>query len=269
MKRLGSLSLTSAGTFCFAASLASWPKVAFFSFQEITPFATRISETGACHFSAAAATSIARATAPALRSCSHELASAVLPPVPCAGPHRRLLYFAASAGAPSTRTCDQSASSSSATSVGRPVYVPWPISRCLTITVTVLSLATRTKALAAKPRCRNRLSSWPRAAGRPSGNPTASSSPPEACRKRRRLAFLTPGMGLAAFDPDVLKRAAMEYAQLNPSETNVYRAPEEFGNALENPWAAVGIGFGVGVLLGTLVTLLALKSLTASSAVGP
>ncbi len=61
----------------------------------------------------------------------------------------------------------------------------------------------------------------------------------------------------------------MEYAQLNPSETNVYRAPEEFGNALENPWAAVGIGFGVGVLLGTLVTLLALKSLTASSAVGP
>src|SRR5258706_5825463 len=251
MKRLGSLSLTSAGTFCFAASLASWPKVAFFSFQEITPFATRISETGACHFSAAAATSIARATAPALRSCSHELASAVLPPVPCAGPHSRLLYFAASAGAPSTRTCDQSASSSSATSVGRPVYVPWPISRCLTITVTVLSLATRTKALAAKPRCRNRLSSWPR-----TGSPTASSRPPEACRKRRRLAFLTPGMGLAAWCSDLSKKAAMEYAQLNPAETNVYRAPDEIKDGArqavryaerrvqENPWAAVAIGFG-------------------------
>src|SRR5258706_11589486 len=269
MKRLGTLSFPSAGTFRFAASPASWPKVAFLSCHETTPLETRTSAAGTFHFSAAAATSIARAAAPALRNCSQELASAVLPPVPCAGPHRRLLYFAASAGAPSTRTCDQSASSSSATSVGQPGYVAWAISRCLTITVTVLSLATRTKALAAKPRCRNRLSSWPRAAGRPSGNPTASSSPPEACRKRRRLAFLTPGMGLAAFDPDVLKRAAMEYAQLKPTETDGDRGPEEFRNALENPWAAVGIGFGVGVLLGTLVTLLALKSLTASSAVGP
>ena len=60
----------------------------------------------------------------------------------------------------------------------------------------------------------------------------------------------------------------MEYAQLNPAETNVYRAPEEIKNgarqvaryAEQNPWAAVGVGFGLGVLFGALVTLLALKS---------
>jgi ElaB/YqjD/DUF883 family membrane-anchored ribosome-binding protein len=61
----------------------------------------------------------------------------------------------------------------------------------------------------------------------------------------------------------------MEYAQLNPAETNVYRAPEAIRKVPENPWTAVGIGFGVGVLCGTLVTLLALKGLTASSAAVP
>jgi ElaB/YqjD/DUF883 family membrane-anchored ribosome-binding protein len=49
----------------------------------------------------------------------------------------------------------------------------------------------------------------------------------------------------------------MEYAQLNPAETNVYRAPEESGKVVENPWAAVGIGFGIGALFGALVVLLA------------
>jgi len=76
-------------------------------------------------------------------------------------------------------------------------------------------------------------------------------------------------MRLAPWLSDFLKRDAMEYAQLNPAETNVYRAPEEIGDALQNPWTAVGIGFGVGVLFGTLVTLLAMKSLTASSAAVP
>jgi ElaB/YqjD/DUF883 family membrane-anchored ribosome-binding protein len=69
----------------------------------------------------------------------------------------------------------------------------------------------------------------------------------------------------------------MEYAKLNPAETNVYRAPEEITpekikdgarqvvryadrRVQQNPWAAVGIGFGVGVLFGALVTLLALKN---------
>ena len=79
----------------------------------------------------------------------------------------------------------------------------------------------------------------------------------------------------------------MEYAQLNPTETNMHRTPEEIKASAratldetvtlvteksrqaaryadrrvqKNPWAAVGIGFGVGVLFGTLVTLMALKN---------
>jgi len=76
----------------------------------------------------------------------------------------------------------------------------------------------------------------------------------------------------------------MEYAQLNPTETNIHRTPEEIKaktraafdetvtqvtersrqaaryadrRVQENPWAAVGIGFGAGVMFGALVTLLA------------
>jgi hypothetical protein len=51
-----------------------------------------ISLAGAFHLSAAVATSIARAAAPALRICSYEFGIAVLPPVPCAWPQKRLLY---------------------------------------------------------------------------------------------------------------------------------------------------------------------------------
>ena len=76
----------------------------------------------------------------------------------------------------------------------------------------------------------------------------------------------------------------MEYAQLNPTETNLNRTPEEIKagtraafdetvaqvteksrqaaryadrRVQENPWTAVGIGFGAGVMFGALVTLLA------------
>jgi ElaB/YqjD/DUF883 family membrane-anchored ribosome-binding protein len=78
----------------------------------------------------------------------------------------------------------------------------------------------------------------------------------------------------------------MEYAQLNPSETNIHRTPEEIKSGMragidetmtqvsersrqaaryadrrvqENPWTAVGIGFGAGVIFGALITLLARK----------
>lgn len=79
----------------------------------------------------------------------------------------------------------------------------------------------------------------------------------------------------------------MEYAQLNPTETNIHRMPEEIKNAAratldetiaavseksrqaaryadrrvqQNPWASVGIGFGAGVMFGALVTLLARRA---------
>lgn len=79
----------------------------------------------------------------------------------------------------------------------------------------------------------------------------------------------------------------MEYAQLNPAETNIHRTPEEIRNGAretldetlaavsersrrmarytdrrvqENPWTSVGIAFSAGVLFGALVTLLARRA---------
>ncbi len=74
----------------------------------------------------------------------------------------------------------------------------------------------------------------------------------------------------------------MEYAQLNPNDTNLQNQPEvknakakldEAMNTVtdksreyaryadeqvqQNPWTAVGVGFGVGVLFGALITLAA------------
>ena len=76
----------------------------------------------------------------------------------------------------------------------------------------------------------------------------------------------------------------MEYAQLNPSETNIHRTPEEIRSdtrvaldetmavlseksrlaaryadrtVQDNPWTAMGIGFCAGMVFGALVTLLA------------
>ena len=58
---------------------------------EGAPADTLIDSGGTFQRFAAAPTIIARADAPALRSWSQELASDVEPPVPCAGPHFRLL----------------------------------------------------------------------------------------------------------------------------------------------------------------------------------
>ena len=79
----------------------------------------------------------------------------------------------------------------------------------------------------------------------------------------------------------------MEYAQLNPTETNIHRTPDEIKAGVratldetvaqvsessrqaaryadrrvqENPWAAVGIGFGAGVIFGAMVALLASRA---------
>ena len=89
------------------------------------------------HRSAAAATSISRAAAPALRSGSQCARTVVEPPVACM-PNIGLLK-ASLTGACSTRTVLQSASSSSATSIGMAVSTPWPISDEPTMTVTRLS----------------------------------------------------------------------------------------------------------------------------------
>ena len=71
---------------------------------------------------AAAATSIARAVAPARRSWSQLIGIEREPPALC------LPYTLGLIGACSTRTVDQSASSSSATIIGNDVLMPWPIS---------------------------------------------------------------------------------------------------------------------------------------------
>ena len=78
----------------------------------------------------------------------------------------------------------------------------------------------------------------------------------------------------------------MEYAQLNPSETNIHRTPEEIKSGMrvvgetmaqvteksrqaaryadrsvqENPWTAVGIGFGAGIIFGALLTMAARRA---------
>ena len=95
-------------------------------------------------------TSIARAVAPARRNCSHELATAVEPPVPCTlpfGSNAKLPYIGTSAGELSTRIWLQEASSSSATIAGSPVHTPCPASTCFEMTVTVLSGSIRTNGM--------------------------------------------------------------------------------------------------------------------------
>ncbi len=91
LKSFGSFNFTSAGTGIAAAFCASCPKLALCSRCATTPRSTVIASAGTFHSFAAAATSIERAAAPALRICSYELAIAELPPVPCASPQLRLL----------------------------------------------------------------------------------------------------------------------------------------------------------------------------------
>ena len=100
---------------------------------ETRPDAVRHSFAGTFHCCAAAATSIWRTTAPTRRSGSQWVGVDVLPPAIC------MPYFISSRSACSTRTAAQSTSSSSATSIGRDVFTPWPISGLLAMIVTTLS----------------------------------------------------------------------------------------------------------------------------------
>ncbi len=92
--------------------MASWTTV---------PFSARQVVGATPHFRAAAATSISRAAAPALRKGSQEPRTLREPPVPMRP------YFG-SASAWTTRTLLQSASRSSATSIAIDVNTPCPIS---------------------------------------------------------------------------------------------------------------------------------------------
>src|SRR6266550_3120222 len=89
---------------------------------------------------------MSRAAAPAFRSGIHAALTLVLPPVPCI-PNSGLKYCFA-AGANSILILVQSASSSSARSMGSEVVTPWPISERSTTTTTLSLLPMRSHASA-------------------------------------------------------------------------------------------------------------------------
>src|SRR3546814_8471893 len=105
-------------------------------------------------------------------------------------------------GACSARSWLQSASISSATRVARPVKVPWPNAMCLISTVTLLSGATRMKALGAKTPSAAAVSAaaailLPPAKAKPMTRPAPAAA--EALRNCRRLAGRTAGVVLESF----------------------------------------------------------------------
>ena len=124
----GSLSFGSLGTSSFDAAAAILPYVVLLPDEcVITLFAALHSAAGTPQLCAAAATSISRALAPALRRYSCDSRMARLPPVDME-PKMRLRRMCSFTSAYSGRTLDQSHSSSSATSCARPVKDPCPSS---------------------------------------------------------------------------------------------------------------------------------------------
>jgi hypothetical protein len=95
------------------------------------------SDAGTLQSCAAALTSIARPAAPTCRIGSQFIGVAMLPPANCPK------YFLSSKSACSILTLFQSASSSSAMSIGSIVLTPWPTSGSLAMIVTVPSAAMR------------------------------------------------------------------------------------------------------------------------------
>ncbi len=120
-KRPGSLSGTCLGTGIVPASTASSPydRLRFEPAWCTAPSLVVHSDAGTFQRLAAAATSIARAAAPAPRSSGYITAMLVLPPVVMSLNTGSAYWF--SAGAISTRMRSQGRSSSSATSIGKPV----------------------------------------------------------------------------------------------------------------------------------------------------
>src|SRR5438093_6573876 len=95
------------------------------------------------------------------------------------------LVYALSAGADSIRTFDQSASSSSASSMGNDVVTPWPISERSTTTRTLSSAPMRSQALGA-----NAAAAAPRITCRPAAGrwkPMTRPATPAVSRNSRRV----------------------------------------------------------------------------------
>src|SRR6266849_3664034 len=105
------------------------------------PEAVEHSASGTPQVCAAAATSICRPAAPICRMGSQLFGVAVLPPATCEP------YLAKLTSACSIRTSFQSASNSSATSIGSITFTPWPTSGFLAVMVTMPSREMRRKAL--------------------------------------------------------------------------------------------------------------------------
>ncbi len=166
------LSVTSFGGAIFAAASATAPNVTVrpLGAWVMTLFAARHSDAATPHCAAAAAISISRAVAPALRSGSWELRMLRLPPVE-KSPQMRLRRRFSSGRGNSVRTLLQSHSSSSATSIGSAVSVPCPISERATRMITVSSPWITIQAV---------ISGAPPAACAPSGTSNPSASPPAA-----------------------------------------------------------------------------------------
>ena len=144
----GSLSLSSCGGSSFAAAAATLPKLIVCpDFAcEMTLFAALHSAAGTFHSAAAAAISMIRAAAPALRTYSFDSRMPRLPPVEKLPQTRLRATFSPGVGY-SVVTFDQSHSSSSATSWARPVSVPCPISERAMRMITVSSGLITTQAL--------------------------------------------------------------------------------------------------------------------------
>jgi hypothetical protein len=139
-KSLGSLRRGSSGIGRRAAASASAPYSSrrLVGTCKTAPFSARQADGSIPQRAAAAATNISRAVAPALRRRSHEPRTLLLPPVV-------MLPYSGAASACSTRIRDQSASSSSATSMTMAVRAPCPSSERATVIVTVPSVSMRSQ----------------------------------------------------------------------------------------------------------------------------
>ena len=189
------MSATFSGTGCFIASAASSPNPACLPPALTTPPATLQAAGATPKRFAAAPTSIARVRAPSSRYCCHELWTALEPPVIWM-PKPGSLY-GSPAGASSPRTLLQSASISSATSIGRPVITPWPKSSRFTITVTVPFGSMRTNAEGCWLGF-STVSAGAACAAAPSAAPNRPSAKPDAAPSLRKARRSTPSRTVVA-----------------------------------------------------------------------